>query len=201
MRQEPAWSYAAGVPVSTAPNVEGAGKGCDEENTEEAAPCGVRCGAGTQDDDTIIDDADVVRDNDVDAVICGACTFCGDVCGDDNCESCAAKHTVGKFDCDCAPEAHCRRRGWPLWSECQVARQVQAGRALIVSYGWVYDATEFAPKHPGSAEAILRKVGMDCSVDYDFHRRPAQRQWADLRVARLFRCPRNGPEPTACVVC
>ena len=65
----------------------------------------------------------------------------------------------------------------------------------VVAHEKVYDVTSFLPHHPGSAKAILRKAGMDCTVDFGFHTSKTRRRlWPQLVVGKVVPCSSQWPE-------
>ena len=40
---------------------------------------------------------------------------------------------------------------------------------LIYANGKIYDISELIKKHPGGENCLIKKVGKDCSKDYNFH--------------------------------
>lgn len=55
-------------------------------------------------------------------------------------------------------------------------------RIIIYAHEKKYDLTDMADSHPGGKECLIRKNGMDCTVDYDFHTKKGKRMWSRYRV-------------------
>jgi predicted heme/steroid binding protein len=79
------------------------------------------------------------------------------------------------------------------WEE--IARHNKADDCWLVVNGRVYDATAFIPYHPAGTAAILRHAGQDCTLDFNFHSKTAQKLWSKLQIGRVRS---EGPR---CVVC
>jgi cytochrome b involved in lipid metabolism len=71
---------------------------------------------------------------------------------------------------------------------CDVRRHTTEDDCWLVAHGLVYDATAMITSHPGGRSSILRHAGCECSEDFDFHSRQAQRLWRDLCIGRLRKC-------------
>jgi len=137
---------------------------------------------------------------------CDSCRFCLDVCDDPLCVGCKVKRRINQSleENGCVYEAGMgigrRLSAWlfrgaspfakvPRFTRCQVRRHRSKHDCWIVAYGTVYDATPFLYKHPGSHEVILRKAGLDCSIDFDFHSSHARnRIWRGLRIGEVAPC-------------
>ena len=89
---------------------------------------------------------------------------------------------------------------------------VRGGAVLLVAGGAVYDATDYAAKHPGGERCIVAKRGTDVSFDMGMHTGPSLRLWERYRVAALGPCAasktsahgegaRRWPGADACAIC
>jgi hypothetical protein len=137
-------------------------------------------------------------------ICCDACAGCGDKCGDPKCLRCANKPSKQPIS-DSGFFGRLTGSGSRLqaYSICQVKRCCQNGQHLITAHGKVYDATKFLNCHPAGPRAILKKVGQDCTIDFDFHSAKARKEiWGPLEVGRLVTCAVHGPAQTqtSCLV-
>lgn len=55
-------------------------------------------------------------------------------------------------------------------------------RLIIYAHKKAYDVTDFVSKHPAGSACILKKIGQDCTVDYDFHSKNAKDIWGIYQV-------------------
>lgn len=77
----------------------------------------------------------------------------------------------------------------------EVRQHNSAASCWLVVRGQVYDVTSFVPRHPGSANAILRHAGTDSSADFDFHSGKAQELWRSHLIGYL-----PGHKPANCAL-
>ena len=77
----------------------------------------------------------------------------------------------------------------------EVRKHNSAESCWLVVRGNVYDVTLFIPKHPGSANAILRHAGTDATTDFDFHSSKAQDIWKMHLIGYL-----PGHKPSVCII-
>ena len=67
----------------------------------------------------------------------------------------------------------------------EVQQHNTAESCWIIANGRVYDVTSFLGKHPAGAQTILRRGGMDCTEDWEFHSGGAQKIWKKLEIGKL----------------
>jgi len=73
---------------------------------------------------------------------------------------------------------------------CQIKRHRTLASCWLVCQNNVYDATDFFCFHPGGITSILRHSGgEDCSLDFNFHSRNAQKLWKSKQIGYLIKCP------------
>jgi cytochrome b involved in lipid metabolism len=63
---------------------------------------------------------------------------------------------------------------------------VKNGEQLIIAHGYVYDVSALIKYdiHPGSTNAILKRISKDCTRDYDFHR--SKKIWKQYRIGHML---------------
>jgi len=128
------------------------------------------------------------------SVVCDACVGCGDVCGNPACCKCNSK--PGALKCS---ESGKNKLG--EYTMCQIRRHSSNRDCWLVAHGKVYDATGFMQKHPAGVKPILKRGGLDCTADYDFHSKRSHKQtWAPLEIGRVVRCSVKDPKKTTCTV-
>ena len=55
---------------------------------------------------------------------------------------------------------------------------------LIYANGKRYDISELIKKHPGGENCLIKKVGKDCSKDYDFHSKKGKNEWKKYEIRK-----------------
>eukprot|EP00811_Abedinium_folium_P012333 NODE_21434_length_753_cov_3.410543.p1 GENE.NODE_21434_length_753_cov_3.410543~~NODE_21434_length_753_cov_3.410543.p1 ORF type:complete len:165 (+),score=21.53 NODE_21434_length_753_cov_3.410543:82-576(+) len=114
------------------------------------------------------------------AYVCDACTGCSDVCSHPDCSACRIKRQRTQMR---------RKSEKKLYTMCEVQRQSAMGNHWLVAHGRVYDATQFVRSHPAGPAPILKRAGKDCTADFNFHSRDAQKNvWSTLEVGRVVPC-------------
>lgn len=145
------------------------------------------------------------KDANLISIRCDACAGCADTCDDPECPRCKNKSIQpdSKFGLLDRIKDLGGSNVSPAYSICQVKRRCKNGQSLIMAHAKVYDATTFLKCHPAGPRAILKKVGQDCTIDYDFHSTKARKEiWGPLQVGRLVPCAVHGPaqEQHLCLV-
>mmetsp|Transcript_14137 Transcript_14137/g.32067 ORF Transcript_14137/g.32067 Transcript_14137/m.32067 type:complete len:164 (+) Transcript_14137:73-564(+) len=158
-------------------------------------PVDVMCSEESHLRPSIPDDYDEVKistcESTQDLAVCDACPCCDDYCSLPDCALCQSRRE--------AEPGKTQRSNVYTW--CQVRRRVLEGSLWLVAHGNIYDASGYVDEHPGSVEAILKKVGEDCSEDFDFHTSASRRkEWASVRVGRVVKCGPGGPKKECCVM-
>ena len=110
-------------------------------------------------------------------ICCDACQVCLDVCGIPGCKLCANKLKIGY-----PPEPK------RVFTWCEVRRHTKPNDCWLVAHGKVYNVSPFVQQHPGGANAILKRAGRDCTVDFEFHSSKSQRMWQRFEIGRLVAC-------------
>ena len=81
----------------------------------------------------------------------------------------------------------------------QVRRHRTLDDCWLAAHGRVYKIPPaFIRQHPGSSLSILRHAGSECTEDFDFHSRDAQRLWNQFQIGVLVPCD---PSTSRCVIC
>lgn len=120
--------------------------------------------------------------------VCDACTHCTDKCSLDNCLKCQIKLQ------NIEPSVLCggTRR---LFSICEVKRHNNSDSLWVCANNCVYDATPIIAWHPGGVKLLLKKVGFDCTPDFNFHSDRAKTNvWAPLKVGTVEPCALGTPQ-------
>lgn len=123
---------------------------------------------------------------------CDACPLCMDTCGLVSCKICAKKK-----DRPGVPPFDCRRH----FTWCEIRRHCTAEDSWLVKDGNIYDVSGMVSMHPGGEEAIVRHAGgrnKDCTRDFHFHSRKAQKLWEKFKIGRVVPCPNDGRPPSRC---
>ena len=68
------------------------------------------------------------------------------------------------------------------YSLAEVATHNTAEDCWLIVSQRVYQVTEYLPKHPGSAQAIIRKAGTDVTRDFYFHSPAAHKLWKKYQI-------------------
>jgi cytochrome b involved in lipid metabolism len=55
---------------------------------------------------------------------------------------------------------------------------------LIYAHGKTYDISELIRKHPGGENCLIKKVGKDCSTDYNFHSNEGKDEWVKYEIKK-----------------
>lgn len=55
----------------------------------------------------------------------------------------------------------------------------------ILANGYIYDVTNFIEHHPGGKEALLKRNGCDCTIDYEFHSSFAKKMWSKFKIGKI----------------
>ena len=109
---------------------------------------------------------------------CDACSCCEDTCDNSSCSQCAAKRARAASQ----PKRNTVTR-------CQIQRHATLQSAWVVVEDRVYDLTKYLPKHPGGKKSILRNSGgRDCSIDFAWHPKSAQRTWKRYAIGTVVHC-------------
>tara|TARA_B100001093_G_C26567993_1_gene901632 strand:- start:172 stop:411 length:240 start_codon:yes stop_codon:yes gene_type:complete len=64
---------------------------------------------------------------------------------------------------------------------------------LLVANNNVYDVSKLRDKHPGGNKALLKNIGLDCTIDYNFHSKESKKKWNNFKVGEL-------PKKTCCTI-
>lgn len=135
---------------------------------------------------------------------CDACPRCDDVCMDfQNCVACLQKleqetlknetHEKNKESGVCSFGKAAQRHQPQQYTMCQVRRHNHMESAWIVVGTKIYDVTSYFSQHPGGTQSLLRRAGgqTDCSEDWHFHSKVAQKQWKRHFIGTVKKCGEN----------
>lgn len=97
----------------------------------------------------------------------------------------------------------------PVFSICEAKRHCDTRSLWVVAHGKVFDATSIILAHPGGSQCLFRRVGVDCSDDFDYHSAKAKSLiWAKLHVGFCTPCvgtpsyiPKNQPPDSMASSC
>lgn len=64
---------------------------------------------------------------------------------------------------------------------------------LVVANGNVYNISNLLNKHPGGNNALLKNLGKDCTIDFNFHSKESRKKWDNYKVGEL-------PKKTCCII-
>ncbi len=53
---------------------------------------------------------------------------------------------------------------------------------IIYANGKTYDASKIIKNHPGGEKCLLRKIGQDCTKDYNFHSKKGKKEWKKYEI-------------------
>jgi len=133
-------------------------------------------------------------------LLCDACPYCDDTCGNPNCIECDKKMKSKST-------SNIRRSGSLLdllgfefdfslpeqksYTMCQIRRHASKESAWLVVGNCVYDVTTYIDIHPGGERSILRKSGgaADCRKDMGFHSDKARKLWKKHFIGTIKQCP------------
>jgi len=132
--------------------------------------------------DVACDDGDVRLSGDV--ARASECDASGEARLNESCASCAIRS--GKIE-----ELHGVFKP-TSWTPCAIERERGRGRAIVVAFGDVYDATEFLKEHPSGPGPIVRAMGRDNGDDFQMHSKNAKKIWEKFKVGRLEACAERG---------
>ena len=71
------------------------------------------------------------------------------------------------------------------FTEEDITKMIQNERCIIFVKKAVYDVTEFIEKHPGGSNALLNKIGEDCTVDFNYHSKNGRKLWDKYKIGYL----------------
>ena len=121
---------------------------------------------------------------------------------DENNESPPVKSEKVQVCEKCAELGSCRFDGVAeAYTICEVRKHSSANDCWIVSGEWVYNVTRFLGEHPGGIKSILRRSrsNKDCTEDFHFHSRDAQKTWNKMRYGKLVPC--HAENKDKCSIC
>ena len=62
-----------------------------------------------------------------------------------------------------------------IYSFDEIKRHCKIDDCWIIIHNKVYDVSNYINNHPGGSNLILNKGGFDCTIDYKFHSKKAQK--------------------------
>ena len=83
-----------------------------------------------------------------------------------------------------------------LYSWNEIKKHNKENDLWIVANSIVYDATNFIKKHPGGKQAIIKKGGTDCTIDFNFHTKIGKKQWDIYKIGYV----KNEYKDTCCII-
>lgn len=100
------------------------------------------------------------------------------------------RHATNTCKLRCSKTKETKQFSWD-----EVKKHCSETDCWIVVKGVVFDVTDFLPKHPAGAKAILKWAGTDCTYHYDFHSGNAHTIWKSYKIGKL-----EGYRDESCVV-
>tara|TARA_B100000674_G_scaffold403258_1_gene349374 strand:- start:451 stop:699 length:249 start_codon:yes stop_codon:yes gene_type:complete len=75
----------------------------------------------------------------------------------------------------------------------ELKKLIENGKKIIIAKNKVYDVSDYMKIHPGGINSIEKKIGKDCSIDYDFHGKNGKKIWKKFCIGTT--------EKKQCVMC
>jgi len=69
-------------------------------------------------------------------------------------------------------------------------------KKLILKGYKIYDVTEFIYQHPGGINSINKRIGKDCTEDFNWHSKGSQKMWGKYHIGYL----EGYSEPWKCII-
>ena len=67
----------------------------------------------------------------------------------------------------------------------EVRRHNNSKSCWLVVRNKVYDVTKFLELHPEHTERVLRTIGEDITIDYDFHTTYQKKIWEKYKIGKI----------------
>ena len=73
----------------------------------------------------------------------------------------------------------------PKYTRDDIKDMINNKKYIFIVNNKVVDATDFAKSHPAGEQCFINHNGEDCTYDYNFHSRYAQKLWDERIIGNL----------------
>lgn len=77
------------------------------------------------------------------------------------------------------------RQVLPKITKEEIVEMIDNGKIVFFVGKKVIDATNYVGEHPAGVECLMKRVGMDCKEDYNFHSVGGMKLWNKMVIGYL----------------